>query len=61
MPRDARWVTATVVLTLIASTCSWYLVEKPALKLKDWRLASLRDTPQKDGLPAESNDAKIAA
>lgn len=59
MPRDASWVSATVVLTLIASTFSWYLVEKPALRLKDWRFQDRKltgDAPRE--LPSEK---KIAA
>ena len=61
MPRDARWVTATVVLTLIASTLSWYLVEKPALRLKDWRLSARGEKSSSYALSEQSNETKIAA
>lgn len=47
MARDWRWVTATTALTIVASTLSWYLVEKPALRLKDW---VVRDEPADDAV-----------
>lgn len=61
MPRDASWVTTTVVLTLLASTLSWYLVEKPALRLKDWPTAG-RGKPVKDEVAdLQAIKPKIAA
>lgn len=59
MPRDARWVTATVVLTLVASTLSWYVVEKPALQLKNWRPGSQRDANERRSIetPATTKTA----
>jgi peptidoglycan/LPS O-acetylase OafA/YrhL len=61
MPRDARWVTTTVALTLVASTLSWYLVEKPALRLKDWSRAK-RDVASSESTPSlQTDDSRIAA
>ncbi len=35
MARDALWVTASSLLTIMISTASWYFVEKPALRFKN--------------------------
>ena len=61
MPRDASWMATTVALTLLAAVPSWYLVEKPALRLKDWRLGvdALPLTDQ--SVPTRLGEVKAAA
>lgn len=61
MPRDARWVIATVVLTLIASALSWYLVEKPALTYKNWWTRSRANRPADQAAPQAMGDLQTAA
>ena len=58
MARDARWVIAVSIGTLIAALLSWYGIEKPALRLKKMssRLAATQESE-----PRPTNDKGAAA
>jgi peptidoglycan/LPS O-acetylase OafA/YrhL len=45
-PRDWKWALSTILLTLMTALCSWYLVEKKALRLKDWRFRRAPNRPR---------------